>query len=181
MGRAARQPSQVLLEGVLRAPHQGQQVEGRDAGHVASADLQHANQTLHHGGPQAFHLRERARRAEAAPVWRPCPRLTAATQAPCGQLGAETRGRLSTPLPIAAMPCPRTPGPAAATHLSSLSPSQGHQRTEGSATGLARLGSLVVPPSQRPETRVLRDPGHSHASSPGHRRRAGATPEPPAL
>lgn len=60
MGSAARQPSQVLLEVVLGASHQGQQVEGRDAGHVASADLQHAYQTLRHGGPQAFHLRERA-------------------------------------------------------------------------------------------------------------------------
>lgn len=40
------------------------------------------------------------------------------------------------------MPCPCTPHPAAANHLRSLSPSQGHQRTEGSATGLARLGGL---------------------------------------
>lgn len=81
MGRAARQHSQVLLEGVLGAPHQRQQVEGRDAGHVASADLQHAYQTLRHGGPQAFHLQERAEdKGEAAPVW--LPLLRAATQAP---------------------------------------------------------------------------------------------------
>lgn len=58
--------SQVLQHGVLRAPQQGQQVQGRDTGHVASADLQHTHQALRHGGSKAFHLqREGGGRGEA--------------------------------------------------------------------------------------------------------------------
>lgn len=48
--------SQVLQGGVLGAPHQGQQVQGRDAGHVARADLQQADQALRHGGTEVFYL-----------------------------------------------------------------------------------------------------------------------------
>lgn len=49
-------PSQVLQGGVLRALQQGQQVQGRDAGHMAGADLQHADQALRHGGSKVFYL-----------------------------------------------------------------------------------------------------------------------------
>lgn len=48
--------SKVLRGGVLGAPQQGQQVQGRDTGHVACADLQQADQALCHGGAEVFYL-----------------------------------------------------------------------------------------------------------------------------
>ena len=71
--------SQVLQGGVLGAPHQGQQVQGRDAGHVARADLQQADQALRHGGTEVFYL-QRRRQDPGEAVAR-------------GELGAETRGQ----------------------------------------------------------------------------------------
>lgn len=61
--RGERQCSQLLGLGVLRAPQQVQQVQGGDAWHVASADLQHAHQALCHGSPKAFHLQRRANKS----------------------------------------------------------------------------------------------------------------------